>query len=128
MSPQRVLLVEDDADIRAVATLALGALGGFQVRAVGNGRDALPACHREPPDLLVLDYMMPGMNGLETLATLREAGVSAPAIFMTASLEVSVDASALRGHGVIGVITKPFDAIELAAEIRRLWEQSTSQL
>lgn len=128
MSPRHLLLVEDDADIRAVAALALGSLGGFRVRVAANGPDALAACAAEEPDLLLLDYMLPGMNGVEVLAALRARGTTAPAILMTASLDIPAAGASLADDGVIGIIGKPFDAFALAPEIRHLWEQRSTEL
>lgn len=128
MTPSHLLLVEDDPDIRAVAALALGSLGGFRVTVAADGHSALAACVEQEPDLLLLDYMLPGMNGMEVLAALRKRGTTAPAILMTASVDVPAAGSSLREDGVIGVIGKPFDAFALAPEIHRLWRHRPSHL
>ena len=67
----RVMLVEDDTDIRTVASMALEMVGGMQVRACASGEEALAAVAEFAPQLIVLDVMMPGMNGPEVLAQLR---------------------------------------------------------
>lgn len=128
MSPERILLVEDDPDIRAVAELALGSLGGFIVTAVADGPAALAHCAMNEPDLVVLDFLMPGMNGLETLAAIRQRGTRAPAVFVTATMDAPSGFMNTSELGVIGVIGKPFDAIGLAAAIRRLWNEHAVDL
>lgn len=119
----RILQVEDDADIQAVVKMALEALGGFEVQLAASGRDAVAAALRNPPDLILLDVMMPGMNGPDTLASLRrEPQLAAiPVIFMTAKVQPTEIAGYLE-LGVIGVIAKPFDALTLAATVRDLWD------
>ena len=126
MSPtlRRILLVEDDADIRAIVTLALTAFGSFAVEAVEDGYAALAVIDEVAPDLVILDYMMPGMNGLDVLAALRSSDSSRrslPAIFLTAALAAHAQQS-LVSAGALGVIPKPFDAVGLAAEVQRLWD------
>jgi CheY-like chemotaxis protein len=123
---QRVLYVEDDADIRTIATLALETVGGLQLRACAGGEEALRAAPEFAPDLLLLDVMMPGLDGPATLAKLRALpGTAAtPVVFMTAKVQAS-ELEAYRALGAIGVITKPFDPMGLAAEVRRLWAQGS---
>lgn len=126
MSPtlRRILLVEDDADIRAIVTLALTAFGSFAVESVEDGNAALAVIDEVAPDLVILDYMMPGMNGLDVLAALRSSDPSRgslPAIFLTAALASHAQQS-LAAAGALGVIAKPFDAVGLAAEVQRLWD------
>ena len=73
---KRVLFVEDDADIRTVARMALEAVGGFTVLGCSSGAEALEQIEAFGPDLILLDVMMPGMNGLETLESLRRLPVA----------------------------------------------------
>ena len=119
----RILYVEDDVDIRTVAKLALEAVGGFTVEVAASGDEALIRVREFAPDLLLLDVMMPGMDGPATLRVLR-AGSDAenvPAIFMTARA-LPGEVAALKALGALGVITKPFDPMTLADQIRTLWE------
>ncbi len=83
---QRILLIEDDADIQAVGRLALEAVGGFTVRVCASGQDALETASAFAPDLILLDVMMPGMDGPTTFAALRAQPATAhiPIVFMTA--------------------------------------------
>ena len=124
---QRVLYVEDDPDIRTIATLALETVGGLQLRACASGSEALEVAPGFAPQLLLLDVMMPGMDGPATLGKLRELPGTAntPVVFMTAKVQAS-EREAYQALGAIGVITKPFDPMALAAEVRRLWSAASS--
>ncbi|GIZ53105.1 response regulator [Noviherbaspirillum aridicola] len=120
-----ILYVEDDADIRMVAQLALEAVGGFNVRLCGSGQEALAAIgDGYRPDLLLLDVMMPGMDGPSTLAELRRlpATAATPAAFMTAKVQAG-EIAHYRSLGALGVIAKPFDPMQLAQQVRALWAQ-----
>jgi CheY-like chemotaxis protein len=120
---KRILYVEDEPDIRAVAQLALEAVGGFSLVVCGSGREALAAAPDFRPDLLLLDVMMPEMDGPSTLRELRKLDVTAdtPAIFMTAKVQPN-EVRQYKEIGALDVIAKPFDPMELAAEIKRIWE------
>jgi len=120
-----ILYVEDDADIRAVAQLALEAVGGFDVRLCSSGQDALAAIEDGyRPDLLLLDVMMPGMDGPSTLAALRALAPTedTPAVFMSAKVQAG-EIAHYRSLGALGVIAKPFDPMALAQQVRALWQQ-----
>lgn len=120
----RILHVEDDEDILMIARLALSDLGGFEVMQCASGAEALEKAEAYAPDLLLLDYMMPGMNGMQTLEALRgiEALAKTPAIFMTAKAMETIEGD-MVGMGVLGRITKPFDPVTLPADIRQFWAQ-----
>jgi two-component system, OmpR family, response regulator len=117
MSP-RVLLVEDDPDIRRIASLALGVVGGFDVQTAAGGAEALKAISAVVPDLVLLDVMMPEMDGIATLAALRadERLNDVPIVFMTAKVQRG-DIERYVQMGAAGVIRKPFDSMGLAAEV-----------
>ncbi len=119
---QRILFVEDDPDIQTIATMALEALGGFHVLACGTGGEALSRFEDFAPDLVLLDVMMPGMDGPETLKALRQlpAGVATPVIFMTARVQAQ-EVVLYRELGAAEVIAKPFDPMALAATVREIW-------
>ena len=120
----RILYVEDQADIQVIARMALAKRGGFEVRICSSGVEALAAAPDFMPDLLLLDVMMPGMDGPATLHGLRAlTGTAAtPAVFLTAKAEPQVNVE-LMAQGAIGVILKPFDAMTLADAVRALWAQ-----
>ena len=118
----RILYVEDEPDIRVVAQMALEAVGGFTVIACAGGREALGAAPDARVDLLLLDVMMPGMDGPSTLKALRglPATANTPVIFMTAKVQAT-EVAAYKALGALDVIPKPFDPMELSAQIRRIW-------
>ncbi|HET9469888.1 MAG TPA: response regulator, partial [Usitatibacter sp.] len=123
MSLKRILYVEDEADIRTVAMMALEQLGGFQVIECAEGNAALAAAPAAGADLILLDVMMPGMDGLATLRALRDIPdtASTPVIFMTAKVQAA-ELAQCRASGALGIIAKPFDPMELPLEIRRIWD------
>jgi two-component system, OmpR family, response regulator len=118
----RILMVEDDPDIQAVAQLALEALGGFTVEMCGSGGEAVQTALVFAPDLILLDVMMPGMDGPSTLRALREVAQTAgiPVIFMTAKVQAS-EIAQYKEMGALSVISKPFDPMLLPAMIRDMW-------
>jgi two-component system OmpR family response regulator len=118
----RILYVEDEPDIRAIAQMALEAVGGFAVTACASGSEALAAAPTVAADLLLLDVMMSGMDGPSTLKALRElpATANTPVIFMTAKVQATEIAQYLE-LGALDVIHKPFDPMELSAQIARIW-------
>ena len=120
----RILYVEDDADVRKVATFALKMVGKFAVEACASGEEALEKAAGFAPQLLLLDVMMPGMDGPTTLARLRqlEATASTPAVFMTAKVQPH-EVSHYRSLGSLDVISKPFDPMTLSATVRGIWER-----
>ena len=121
---QTILYVEDDADIAQVAEIALVNLGGFRLCSCLSGREAIHKAEGTKADLLLLDVMMPGMDGRATLTELRKLDVCAktPVIFMTAKLQEE-DLVQYRELGAIGVLAKPFDAMKLAQKVRELWQE-----
>jgi two-component system, OmpR family, response regulator len=117
----KVMLVDDDEDLRMIGRIALCDVGGFQALIAGGGEEALGLAAREQPDVILLDMMMPGMDGVATFARLRddEATASIPVIFMTARAHDTEIDEYLR-LGAAGVIVKPFDPLGLADEVRRI--------
>jgi two-component system, OmpR family, response regulator len=127
MSPtaiQKILYVEDEPNIQAVARMALEDIGGFTVRIAGSGLEGLDAARTFVPDLILLDAMMPGLDGFGTFRALREDPALAriPVVFMTAKVQAHEVASYLD-LGALAVIPKPFDPTTLSDEIRVLWEK-----
>jgi CheY-like chemotaxis protein len=122
-SLERILLVEDDPDIQLVASLALSRLGGFEVGVASSADEALRTAVAFAPDLILLDVMMPGMDGPAALKALRgvEELSGTPIIFMTAKVQPQ-ELAGYRRLGSLGVIAKPFDPETLSHRIRELWE------
>ena len=121
---KRILYVEDDGDIRTVTAMALEAVGGFTVISCGSGKEALAAAPDASADMILLDVMMPGMDGLATLSALRGLAQTAdtPVIFMTAKVQASEIQYFMR-LGATGVIAKPFDPMTLSAQIGEIWRK-----
>jgi two-component system, OmpR family, response regulator len=119
---ERVLLVEDEPDIQAVARLALEAVGGLRVEICSSGEAALNAAPQFAPELVLLDVMMPGMDGPATLRALRALPETArtPVVFMTAKVQPQ-EVAAFLALGAADVIAKPFDPMTLADTVRNIW-------
>ena len=119
---RRILYAEDEDDIRAIAEMALKAVGGFEVVACRSGREALDAAPGARADLILLDVMMPGLDGPSTLAQLRSlpATATTPVVFMTAKVQPA-EVAHYRSLGALDVIAKPFDPMRLAADLLRIW-------
>jgi DNA-binding response OmpR family regulator len=110
----RLLLVDDEPDIRAVAKMALERVGGWEVTAAASAAEAVAAVEAERPDVVVLDVMMPDVDGPATYVRLRPlVGEDVPIIFLTAKDEHD----RLLGLGAAGVIAKPFDPLSLPREV-----------
>jgi two-component system OmpR family response regulator len=119
---QRILYVEDEPDIQAVARIALEAVGGFQLLVCSSGQEALAAAPAFAPDLILLDVMMPGLDGPSTLAALRTLPEfrTTPIVFMTAKVQAN-EVARYRQIGALGVIAKPFDPMTLSATVSGIW-------
>ena len=122
---KRILYVEDEADIRTVAQMALAHVGGFDVIACASGEEALAAAPAARADLILLDVMMPGMDGPSTLTALRAVPATAatPVIFMTAKVQPA-EVAHYRSLGALDVIAKPFDPMQVSAEILAIWNRA----
>ncbi|KUN93659.1 response regulator transcription factor [Streptomyces caeruleatus] len=121
--PQTVLLAEDDRAIRHALERAL-TLEGYQVTAVVDGVEALAQAHRTPPDVLVLDVMMPGIDGLQVCRVLRAEGDRTPILMLTALVETQ-DRIAGLDAGADDYVVKPFDVEEVFARLRALLRRTS---
>ena len=128
MALERILYVEDEPDIQAVAKIALEAVGGFQVMICSSGADALEKVSGFAPDLILLDVMMPNMDGPTTLEHFRAnpATASIPVIFLTAKVQPS-EVSQFQALGALDVIAKPFDPMTLAAQVTKIWSRAAAK-
>lgn len=120
----KILYVEDEPDIQAVAKIALEMVGGFTVKICSSGEEALSEVEQFSPDLLLLDVMMPGIDGPTTLMKLRELTNQrdVPAIFMTAKIQPD-EVAHYKSIGAKDVIAKPFDPMTLATQVREIWDR-----
>jgi CheY-like chemotaxis protein len=118
----KILCVEDEPDIQAIARMALETVGGFTVETCISGKEAVEKAPGFGPDLILLDVMMPGMDGPETLLALRALpGFEAlPVIFMTAKAMAS-EIQKYKDLGALDVIPKPFNPMTLSDQIKAIW-------
>jgi CheY-like chemotaxis protein len=115
---RRLLVIDDDDHIRELARLALERVGGHAVVTAGSGAAGLELARSERPDAVVVDVMMPGMDGPETVRRLRSDAATAdiPVILLTAKVQPS-DSARFDDLGVEAVLAKPFDPMRLAADV-----------
>jgi two-component system response regulator MprA len=123
--PPTVLLAEDDRAIRHALERAL-ALEGYRVTAVADGIEALAQAHKNPPDVLVLDVMMPGIDGLQVCRVLRAEGDRTPILMLTALVETA-DRIAGLDAGADDYVVKPFDVEEVFARLRALLRRTGAE-
>ena len=118
----RILYVEDEPDIQMVARLALETLGGFTVEVCSSGNEAIERAPAFQPQFILLDVMMPGMDGPSTLKALRGLPQTAaiPVVFMTAKVQPGEVAHYLE-LGAVDVIAKPFDPMTLGNKVQDIW-------
>jgi CheY-like chemotaxis protein len=124
MTISKVLLVDDEPDIRRIGELSLRAIGKWEVALASSGTEAVALAATLQPDVILLDMMMPGMDGVMTLAKLREGPQTAgiPVIFVTAKVQRQ-EVEEYLALGALGVVSKPFDPMALPAEVKRLVEK-----
>lgn len=121
---KKILYVEDEPDIQVIAKMSLEMLGGFTVCLCSSGAEALQQAQTFVPDLILLDVMMPGMDGPETLRQLRLMPTLAdiPAVFMTAKVN-SNEINKYLANGAKAVIPKPFEPLKLPHQIQEILDQ-----
>ena len=117
----KILIIDDEDDIRRIARLGLSKVGKMDVIDVNNGEEGVKRAEAEKPDAILLDVMMPLMDGPATLNALQNnpATSSIPVIFLTAKA-MSSEIERLKGLGARGVLTKPFDPMTLASQVREV--------
>lgn len=122
---EKILYVEDEPDIQMIAEIALRDVGGFTLETCSSGREAIEKVEGFKPDLILLDVMMPGMDGPDTLAELRKLDVTAatPVIFMTTKVQPQ-EIEHYKDLGAVDVISKPFDPMNLSNQIRTILSTS----
>lgn len=119
---EKIMVVEDDADIRDILELSLASVGGFQVSLFGDARSALAALPEDPPDMILLDLMLPDLGGLEALPLIRAepSGAGATVVLLTAMAGADVREEFLA-RGVQEVLFKPFDPMTLPQVLSGIW-------
>ena len=120
-----ILYVEDDTDIQAVTQLALETIGGYEITLCSSGNEAVEKAHGFVPDCILLDVMMPEMDGPTTLVELKKlpSYQGIPVIFMTAKV-MDKEVKEYIELGASGVISKPFDPMTLANQIKEIWQRA----
>ncbi len=115
----KVLIIDDEDDIRRIAALSLGKIGKMEVVDASGGAEGVRKAASERPDAILLDVMMPGLDGPATLSALRSNPATAeiPVVFLTAKAMAS-EIERLMGLGARGVLTKPFDPMSLPQELK----------
>jgi CheY-like chemotaxis protein len=122
---RNILHVDDEPDIREVVQLSLGLMDGWNVHSVASGREAFAVLRDVAPDLVLLDYMMPEMDGTAILAALRAdpATRHIPVVFMTAR-SMPAEVARLVAAGAAAVIAKPFDPLALGTQLLDIWHSA----
>lgn len=118
---RKVLVIDDEKDVRYVARISLGRLGKMIVIEASSGEEGIALAKSEHPDFILLDMMMPGMDGAATFLALREdeETASIPVVFLTAIAKCA-EVQRLKDLGARGVVLKPFDPITLPSKVTAL--------
>ena len=122
----KILIIDDEEDTRSIASMSLGLLGGADVVEAASGAEGLRKAAEELPDVIILDLMMPEMDGTQTLTNLRKNPITEhiPVIFLTVK-GMFDEFDNLRSLGALAVLTKPFDPTMLTTQITNILESST---
>jgi CheY-like chemotaxis protein len=122
-----ILYVEDDMDVQAIARMSLEMVGGYEVTICSSGMEALAYLTENTPDIILLDVMMPDLDGPATLLAIRSDPRLAqiPVAFVTAKVQPG-EVQQYLSLGALEVIAKPFDPMELPARVREIWERASS--
>ena len=125
----RILYVDDDPDLRTIAEISLRDLGGFTVELCGGGEEALRVAPHFAPQIILLDVVMPGMDGVETFKRLRQLPEmeETPIVFVSAKVQAH-DIHAYQALGAAGVIPKPFDPLMLGDHACRIWKEHCDEV
>lgn len=127
MDPKRILVVDDEDDIREVASMSLETISGYAVITARSGVEAIRLAQTEHPDAILLDVMMPEMDGPSTFRQLQSMPEtsSIPVILLTAKVQAN-DRAKFASMGVAGVLPKPFDPMTLGAQVAEVlgWESA----
>lgn len=121
MSTRRILMIDDEETIQTVVQFGIKMTAGWDVLAAHSGTEGLQTARIEKPDAILLDMMMPDMDGISTFHALQSdpETASIPVIFLTATVQTG-ESHSFNHSGVSGVITKPFNALQLSDQIARI--------
>lgn len=120
---KKILYAEDEDDIREIAVLAIEVIGGFEITTCNSGKGVLALAREFQPQVILLDVMMPVMDGPTTLLALKQDPElkHIPVVFLTAKI-MTEELSYFRTLGAVDIISKPFDPMTLAAQIQAIWD------
>lgn len=121
---KKILYAEDEPDVQTVVELTIQSMSNYEIKLCDNGKLLLECVEDYNPDLILLDVMMPEMDGPTTFRNLQlnEKTKDIPVIFMTAKAQVH-EIEIFKETGVFGIITKPFDPINLCNDIQKIWNE-----
>jgi two-component system OmpR family response regulator len=119
-----IILVEDEPDIQILIKIALETVGKFNIQIFSSGKDLIKQIDSLSADLILLDVMMPDMDGMSVLLNLQKNPHSAriPVVFITASVS-NKDIAKYKKTGALDVIAKPFDPMTLADRVKQIWKE-----
>ncbi len=119
---KRILYAEDEEDIQEIVNISLVEIGEFELQICSSGEELVEAYDGFAPDLILLDVMMPGMDGIATYQQLKQmpSFSDTPVIFMTAKVQVN-EIQQYKELGALEVISKPFNPMELPDRLRQIW-------
>jgi len=119
---KRILYAEDEADIQEIVRISLEEIGAFELQVCSSGEELLEAYEQFAPDLILLDVMMPGMDGITTFEKLKQMPEykNTPVVFMTAKVQVN-EIQQYKEIGALEVISKPFNPMLLPEKLEEIW-------
>jgi CheY-like chemotaxis protein len=120
---KKILYIDDQPDIQIIVDYALKTISHYDVKLCSSGEQALAEISVFQPDLILLDVMMPGMDGPQTLQLIRHQTdyKQTPVIFISAK-QLPEEIEALKLHEVVGVLAKPFNPLTLGEQIQGIWD------
>ncbi|MEM7591824.1 MAG: response regulator [Cyanobacteria bacterium P01_A01_bin.83] len=125
MNHKNILLIDDEETIQEVVQVGISIEAGWQVAIASSGLEGIDLAQNQQPDAILLDVMMPEMDGIDTLSQLKanEQTSTIPVIFLTAKAQAE-EKNQFQSLGVVDVITKPFNSMTLASQIAKIlgWE------
>ena len=119
---KRILYAEDEEDIQEIVNISLVEIGGYDLKICSSGEELLASFDIFKPDLVLLDVMMPGMDGIATFEKLKETPTfdNTPVVFMTAKVQVN-EIQQYKDLGALEVISKPFNPMTLPEKLEQIW-------
>lgn len=125
---KKILYAEDEPDVQTVVVITVQTMSNYEIKVCANGKILLDCVEEYSPDLILLDVMMPEMDGPTTFKNLKlnERTKNIPVIFMTAKAQTH-EVETFKQSDAIGIITKPFDPLLLCTEIEKIWRENNNE-